>query len=172
VTNGSIIHMDLHKPNNKLINVKLEHFRCMDKPWANTNSQDSPQPGLGGSHHLPPYGACTQMSFCFGTPKLGVLKFSKLGFLQLWRHVISCEDLVLIWGLKKSFSHHREFFNVMWHATCAQVNRGDSRLLVVESQIGNLTPNLSFGHNLYFKYPNGLCEPILNIYVPRAFQWV
>jgi len=27
----------------------------MDEPQANTNSQDSPQPGLGGSHHLPPY---------------------------------------------------------------------------------------------------------------------
>jgi len=25
----------------------------MDKPRANTNSQDSPQPELGGSHHLP-----------------------------------------------------------------------------------------------------------------------
>ncbi len=26
--------------------------------------------------------ACTQMLFCTGTSKLGVLKFSKLGFLQ------------------------------------------------------------------------------------------
>jgi hypothetical protein len=30
---------------------------------------------------------------------------------------------------------------------------------------------LSFSHNLCFKYPNGSCEPILGIYVPRAFQW-
>jgi hypothetical protein len=29
---------------------------------------------------------------------------------------------------------------------------------------------LSFGHNLCFKYPNGSCEPILDIYIPRAFQ--
>jgi hypothetical protein len=28
-----------------------------------------------------------------------------------------------------------------------------------------------FGHNLYSKYPNGSCKPILNIQVPRAFQW-
>jgi hypothetical protein len=153
--------MDLHKPNNKLINVELEHFWCTDKPRANTDSQDSPRPGLGGSHHLPPYGACTQMLFCLGTPKLGVMKFSKLGFLQLWRPVTSCEDLVLRWGLKKSCNLHQEFFNVTWHATCAKV-----------SQIGNLTPDPSFGHNLCFKYPNGLCEPILNIYIPRAFQWV
>jgi len=27
----------------------------MDEPRANTNSQDSPWLGLGGSHHLPPY---------------------------------------------------------------------------------------------------------------------
>jgi len=29
----------------------------------------------------------------------------------------------------------------------------------------------SFGHNLCFKCSNGSCEPILHIYVPRAFQW-
>jgi len=28
---------------------------CTDEPWANSDSLDSPQPGLGGSHHLPPY---------------------------------------------------------------------------------------------------------------------
>jgi len=42
---------------------------------------------------------------------------------------------------------------------------------VVESQIANLIPDPSFGHNLCFKCPNGSCKPILNIYVPRAFQW-
>jgi len=35
--------------------------------------------------------------------------------------------------------------------------------------MGNLTPGPSFGHNLYFKYPNGSWEPIFNIYVSRAF---
>jgi hypothetical protein len=38
------------------------------------------------------------------------------------------------------------------------------------SQIVNLTHGLSFGHNLCFKSPNGLCEPILDIYVPKDFQ--
>ncbi len=33
------------------------------------------------------------------------------------------------------------------------------------------TPGPSFGHNLCFKCPNGSCEPISNIYVPKAFQW-
>jgi len=27
----------------------------MDEPWANIDSQNSPWPELGGSHHLPPY---------------------------------------------------------------------------------------------------------------------
>jgi len=59
----------------------------------------------------------------------------------------------------------------MWHVTCMQGNQSDSRLLVVANQIGHLIPGLSFGHNLCFKYPNGWCEPILDIYVSRAFQW-
>jgi hypothetical protein len=59
----------------------------------------------------------------------------------------------------------------MWHATCMQGNQGDSWLLVVGSQIANLTLDPSFGHNLCFNYPNGSCEPILNIYFPRNFQW-
>jgi hypothetical protein len=45
--------------------------------------------------------------------------------------------------------------------------QGNSRLLVVENQIVNLTFGPSFGHNLCFNYSNGPCEPILNIYVPR-----
>jgi hypothetical protein len=42
---------------------------------------------------------------------------------------------------------------------------------MVNSQIDDLTPGLSFGHNLYFKYLNGSCEPILDINVSRTFQW-
>jgi hypothetical protein len=34
-----------------------------------------------------------------------------------------------------------------------------------------LTPDPSFGHNSCFKCPNEQCEPILDIYVSRAFQW-
>ncbi len=38
LTSKSIIHMDLHKPNNKLVSVELEHLWCTDEPRANTNS--------------------------------------------------------------------------------------------------------------------------------------
>jgi hypothetical protein len=55
VTSGSIIHMDLHKFNNKLISAWLEHFWCMNKLCTYIDSQDSPWPGFGGSHHLLPY---------------------------------------------------------------------------------------------------------------------
>jgi hypothetical protein len=59
----------------------------------------------------------------------------------------------------------------MWHAPCMQGSQGDVQLLLIGSQIGNLTPNPSFGHILCFKYPNGSCKLILCIYVPRAFPW-
>jgi hypothetical protein len=42
---------------------------------------------------------------------------------------------------------------------------------MVDNQIGTLIIDLSFGHNLYFKYPNGSCKPILDIYVQITFQW-
>ncbi len=109
------------------------------------------------------HGACIQMSFCPKTLKLGVPKFPKLGLSQLWRPITSCVDLQLRWGLKQGYIPHRDLFNGMWHVTYKSVNQGDSWLLVVGNQIGNLTPSPSFGHNLCFRYPNGSCEPILNI---------
>jgi hypothetical protein len=51
----------------------------------------------------------------------------------------------------------------MWHVTYAQINQGDSRLLVVMNQIGTLIFNISFDHNLCFKYSNEPYEPILDI---------
>jgi hypothetical protein len=57
----------------------------------------------------------------------------------------------------------------MSHATCMLGNWGDYWLLMISSQTTNLTPSLSFGHNLCFKCSNGSCEPILEISI--AFQW-
>jgi hypothetical protein len=115
--------------------------------------------------------ACTQMSFCLGTPKLGIPKFSKLDLSQLWKPVILCLDLRLKWGLKQTCNPHEELSNGMWHATYTKGNQGYSWFLVIKNQIGNLTPNPSFGHNLCFKYPNWSYEPIFKIYIPRNFQW-
>jgi hypothetical protein len=63
----------------------------------------------------------------------------------------------------------------MSHVLCSQVFRVDSRLLVVRSQNWqtpeNSTPDPSFGHNLCFRCPNEQCEPILDNYASRSFQW-
>jgi len=42
-------------PTHKLVRTHFAPFWCWDKPWATLDSLDSPQPGLGGSHHLHPY---------------------------------------------------------------------------------------------------------------------
>jgi hypothetical protein len=51
----------------------------------------------------------------------------------------------------------------MWHVTWKQVNKGDFRVLVVMNQIDTLTPSPFFGHNLCFKYSNGMIKPISDI---------
>ncbi len=102
---------------------------------------------------------------------MGIPKLPKLGLLQLWGPITSRADLQLRWGIKQSFSPCWELFSGMSHVTCTQVNWVDSWLLVVGSQIGNLTLGLSFGHNLCFRCPNGWCKLILDIYVSIVFQW-
>jgi hypothetical protein len=94
-----------------------------------------------------------------------------MGLSQLWGPITLRADLRLKWGIKKSCSSRQELSKGMWHATWTQGNRVDSRLLVVDSQIANLTPGPSFGYNLCVKCPNGSCKPILDIYTPRDFQW-
>jgi hypothetical protein len=144
----------------------------------NSNSQDSLRPGLGWSHHLPPY------SILYSSPRgahpngilswdsqMRISKLPKLGLSQLWGPITLRADLRLRWGVKQSCSPHQDLFNGMSHVTYKEGNRVDSWLLMVESQIVNLTFGPSFGHNLCFRYLNGSCKSISNIYVPRAFQW-
>jgi hypothetical protein len=149
----------------------------MDEPLANMDSQDSPRPRLGGSHHLPPYSILCAWPqdqhpnvILSQDSQVRVPKFPKLGLPWLWRFITLCVDLWLKWSLKQSYSLCQELSKGMWHDTCKQGNQGNSWLLMVRSQIDNLTLDLSFGHNLCFRYPNGSCEPILYIYVPRSFQ--
>ncbi len=100
-----------------------------------------------------------------------VPKFPQLGIPQLWRPITSHANLQLQWGLKQSCSPHQELFNGVLHVTCTQGNKVDSRLLMVRSQIVNLTPDFSFDHTLCFRCLNGSCKTILDIYVSIAFQW-
>jgi hypothetical protein len=114
------------------------------------NSQYSPRPRLGGSHHFPlivyfvhGHGASTQMSFCPGTPN-GSLKIPKLGLLQFCEAITLCVNLWLKWGLKQSCSPHQKLSKRMSHITYTQGNWGDSWLLMVGSQIWQYVPRLFF----------------------------
>jgi hypothetical protein len=111
------------------------------------------------------------MTFLSWDSRMGVLKLHKRGLLWLWSPITLWANLGSRCGLKQSCSSRLEISNNMWLVVCNQVNRIDSRLFLVGSQIGSLTPDLSFGHNLCFRCLNEQCEPILDIYVPGTFQW-
>jgi hypothetical protein len=152
---------------------------------GNSNTHDSSWPGLRGSHHLPPYSIFYASpwgphpnGFLSRDSQVGVLnsqvgapKFQQLGLLQLWGRINSCADLWLQWVLKQSCSPCWELFNVISHITCTQGNRINSWLLVVGSQIANLTFGLFLGHNLCVKCPNQQSKPISDIYNSIYFQW-
>jgi len=135
-------------------------------------------PNSGETTTFPPYSIlCASPQgphsngFLFRDSQMGVQKLPKSRLLRLWCPITLCVDLRSWWGLKQSCSLCRKLSNNMSHATCTQGNRVDSRLLMVGSQIVNLIPDLSFGHNLCFRCPNGWCKPILNIYISIVFQW-
>jgi hypothetical protein len=50
-----LLHGPASKNQHKLVRIHSAPFWCWDKPRATLDSFDSPRPGLGGSHHLPPY---------------------------------------------------------------------------------------------------------------------
>ncbi len=148
---------------------------------GNTNTQDSPRPGLGGSHHLPPYSILCDSPRDphpngFSLPGLprGSPEIPPCGTPGTLKPITLREDLGSKCGLKQRCSSRRELSNGMSHVVYSQVFRVNSRLLVVGSQNwqtpGSSTPGLSFGHNLCFRCPNEQCERILDIYASRAFH--
>ncbi len=72
--------------------------------------------------------------------------------------------------LNRSCSPRRDLFNAVSHSRFGCREGIDSRLLVVGSQTGSLTPDPSFAHNLGFKCPNCQCEGIFVICASRPFQ--
>jgi hypothetical protein len=144
---------------------------------GNTDSLDSPRPGLGGSHHLLPYSI-----LCVAPPhphpngfysrdyQGRVPKFSWFELLGLWELITPGSDLKLGWGLKQTCSSPQELSNDVSHFTWAHRDRVDSRLFVVGNQTASLTPDPSFDHNLCCKCSNGSCEAIFDIYTSRPFQ--
>jgi hypothetical protein len=100
----------------------------------------------------------------------GVPKLSQFGFPGLWQLITPCSDLRLGWGLKQTCSSPWELSNGVLHSPCTHRSRVDSWLLVVGSQIVNLTPSPSFTHNLCYRCPNGSYKAIFDIYASRPFQ--
>jgi hypothetical protein len=150
----------------------------LGRATGNTDTQDSPRPGLGGSHHLPPYSIlCSSPrrlhpnGYFSRDSRVGVSKSHQMGLPGLWSPITLRADLGSWCNLKQSCSSCRELSNVMLHSWIGHRQKVDSRLFVVGSQTGNSTPGPSFGHNLCFRCSNEPSEPILDIYAPRALQW-
>jgi hypothetical protein len=118
------------------------------------DSKNSPRPGLGGSHHLPPYSIiCTSPQHLHPNGFLsrnsqgsqgGVPKLSQFGLLPLCGIITLCSNLRLGWGLKQTCSSRQDLSNNVSHFTFTQQGRVDSWLLVVRNQTTNLTPDLFF----------------------------
>jgi hypothetical protein len=174
---ASTTHMNLHKTNTRWLMHNWNTFgvRTSHKQFRFTRLTTVQ---TWGSHHLPPYNIFYSSpwgphlnGFLSWDSQVGISKFPQLGILWFWGLITSHADLWLRWGLKQSYNPRRELSNIMLHATCTWGNKVDSWLLVVGNQIANLTPNISFYHNLYFKCPNGRCKSILDIYISIVFQW-
>jgi hypothetical protein len=162
------------KPTTKWLELILHLFWCWDKPHATLDSLDSPWPGLGGSHHLPPYSILCVTSrrlhpngFLSRDSQSGVPKLSRFGFLGLWMAIASRPNLWSGRGLNQCFSSRRKLSNAVSHSPNARWERVDSQLFVVRSQ---MTRDPSFAHNLGYICPNDSCEAILDIYTSRPFQ--
>jgi hypothetical protein len=91
--------------------------------------------------------------------------------MPLCRVITLSSDLRLRWGLKQTYSSRQDLSNNVLHTTWTHRGRVNSQLLVVGSQTANLTPDLSFCHNLCCRCLNGSCKPIFDIYTSIAFQW-
>jgi hypothetical protein len=90
---------------------------------GNMNTQDSPRPGLGGSHHLPPYSILCNSpwglhpnGYFSRDSRVGVPKSCQMELPQLWSPITLRADLGSQCSLKQSCSSCRELSNDMWHA--------------------------------------------------------
>jgi hypothetical protein len=144
---------------------------------GNTDTQDSPRPGLGGSHHLPPYSIlCSSRrrwhpnGYFSRDSRVGVSKLSRVGVPGLWTSISPDCRVRSRRSLKQSCSPCRDLSSAVLHSQIGCREEVDSWLLVVGSQTASLTPDPSFAHNFPFRCPNAQCEPVLDIYVSRAFQ--
>ncbi len=134
------------------------------------------------------HGGCIQMSFCFGTPKLGVLKLQKLGLLKFWKVITSYTYLQLEWSLYQSCSLCWKLSNDIWHVICTHVFQGDFWLLgswvklalwlttllltitcVLSTQMGHASP---FKTSMFQEISNGLRNFLMQwVLTPEISFW-
>jgi hypothetical protein len=114
---------------------------------------------------------CTRMALFRENPKVESRNCPGFGLPGLWDIIASRPKLRSGRGLNQTCSPLRELSNAVSHSPSARRERVYSWLLVVGSQIANLTPGPSFAHNLGCKCPNDQCEAISDIYTSRPFQW-
>jgi len=143
--------------------------------------QDSPWPGLGGSHHLPPYSILCDAPLRLH-PNGSFSRDSQVGVPKLSRncpgwspgtlgaHTLDCR-IGSRRGPNQTCSRRRGLSNDVSHSQLRGWEDIDSQLLVVGSQTASLTPDPSFAHNLGCRCANQECEGILDIYASRPFQW-
>jgi hypothetical protein len=141
------------------------------------DTQDSPRPELGGSHHLPPYSilcSCPPRLHPNGSfsrdSQVGVLKLSRVRVPGLWTLIVPRPELGSERGLNQSCSSRQELSNAVLYSLRQRREEVDSRLFVVGSQTDSLTLGPSFAHNLGYRCPNGQCEAILGIYASTTFH--
>jgi len=139
----------------------------------------SPDPGEATTFpHIvfstPHFGDYIQMALFPGTPKLESRNCPETvsgGVPGLWALITPDFQVWSQRGLNQSCSPRRDLSNAMSHSPFGGRKEVYSRLLVVGSQTGSLTPGSSFAHNLGDRCPNGQCEAIFDIYASRTFQW-
>jgi hypothetical protein len=170
--------LNLHpKTNHKRVNSHLGTPLGVGTSHGHFDTLDSPQPGLRGNHHLPPYSIiCVTLrephpngSFSQDS-QVGVSKLSQVGVLELWELISPDCRVWLRRGLNQRCSSLWELSDAMSHFRIERREEVDSWLLVVENQTANLTPGPSFAHNLGCKCPNDQCKAILDIYTSRPFH--
>ncbi len=108
---------------------------------------------------------CVQMSFFSRfpkIPKLGILKFPKLGLPKLWRPITSCIDLRLKLGPKQSCSSHWELSNDMWCITYTHVIQSDSQHSKCECD-----SQVAFSARIYTCLYLG-CKPKVRVMTPNV----
>ncbi len=128
---GSIIHKDLHKQKTNMLMHSWSTFGA----WTNHGHTQTHK-----THHGPNLKEATNLPLII----FFVINHGGYILLTLWRAITSYINLWLKWGVKQNCSSRRELSNNMWHTTYTCVFQGNFWLLMVESQIYTLIPDLSF----------------------------